>query len=72
MNRKELIGRLERVGLNQKEFAELIGYNYQTVKQWKDGKIPKWVPMLLDHFEMIHQSEFLAARYGLYFQKVIR
>ncbi len=70
MNRKELIQRLKLLGLNQREFAELIGYSYQTVKQWQDKKIPKWVPMLLDHLETIQQNKLLAEKYGLCSKKV--
>jgi len=68
MYRKELIDRLEALGLNQKEFAELLGYSYQTVKQWKDKKIPKWVPILLEHFEGIQHNRELAEKYGLSYQ----
>lgn len=65
MDRTELTKRIKSVGLTQKDFAELIGYSYQAVKQWKDGRIPKWVPMLLDHLELIRHNEHLARQYGL-------
>ena len=69
MDRKELTRRLEKIGLNQKEFAELVGYSHQTIKQWKDEKIPKWVPILLDYFENIRQNELLAKKYILHPKK---
>ena len=65
MTKCELIKRLNYLGMSQKDFAEYIGYSYQAVKQWKDGKIPLWVSLVLDHFELIKNNKKLARRYGL-------
>lgn len=53
MTREELIDRLEKLKTSQKQFSEIAGCSYQTVKQWKDNKIPKWVSLLLDHIEIL-------------------
>jgi len=65
MTKKELIQRLKILGISQKDFAEYIGYSHQAVKQWKDGKIPLWVSLVLDHFEIIRDNKKLARKYGL-------
>ena len=66
MLRKELIANLKRLGLSQKDFADMIGYSHQTVKQWEDGKIPKWVKIILDYFDQLQKDKKLAEEYGIH------
>jgi len=63
MERRIFIKRLQYIGISQRSFAKLVGYNYQTVKQWKDGKIPQWVPIVLDHIEMLKKNEEQLEKY---------
>ncbi|MCF6340342.1 MAG: hypothetical protein L3J10_06305 [Sulfurimonas sp.] len=65
MNRKLFLEKLEKLDLNQKEFSLLIGYSYQAVKQWKDTTIPKWLPLIMDHLEILKNNASLAKEYGL-------
>lgn len=60
MSREELLGRLEKLKISQKQFSEIAGCNYQTVKQWKNDKIPKWVSLLLDHIEVLQYAKKVA------------
>ncbi len=64
MTREVFIEKLEALELTQKEFASLIGYSYQAVKQWRDQTIPPWVPLVLDHFEILRNNVRLAKKYG--------
>lgn len=64
MTRNIFKNRLDDLGLTQKEFAEVVGYSYQTIKQWKDNTIPQWVPMVLDYLAMIKQNTVLAQKYN--------
>lgn len=65
MKRKDFIEKLSELKLTQKEFAELSGCSYQTVKQWKDNKIPKWVDLLLTHMRILKENVALAKAYGV-------
>jgi len=65
MNREDFIEKLSDLKLTQKEFAELSGCSYQTVKQWKDNKIPKWVELVLRHIEILQENVSLAQEYGI-------
>jgi len=65
MKRKDFIEKLSDLKLTQKEFAELSGCSYQTVKQWKDNKIPKWVDLLLTHMRILKENVSLAKTYGI-------
>jgi len=64
MTRKIFKKKLEELNLSQKDFAEVVGYSYQTIKQWKDGSIPQWVPMVLDYLKMIKHNTVLAQKYN--------
>ena len=65
MTRELFLERLENLDLNQKEFASLIGYSYQAVKQWRDETLPKWLPLIIDHLEILKNNVSLAKEYGL-------
>ncbi len=62
MSRKEFVDRLKKLDISQKQFSEIAGCSYQTVKQWKDNKIPKWVSLLLDHIEILQSAKKLKLR----------
>jgi hypothetical protein len=64
MTRQSFLEKLEELDLTQKQFASLIGYSYQAIKQWKDQTIPLWVPLILDHFEILKNNVNLAKKYG--------
>ncbi len=64
MTRNIFKNRLDDLGLTQKEFAEIVGYSYQTIKQWKDNTIPPWVPMVLDYLVIIKHNTILAQKYN--------
>ncbi len=64
MTRNIFKNRLDDLGLTQKEFAEIVGYSYQTIKQWKDNTIPQWVPMVLDYLVIIKHNTILAQKYN--------
>lgn len=57
MRRSAFLDRLKYLNLTQKDFSVIAGCSYQTVKQWKDGKIPKWVFLLLDHIEILQSAK---------------
>jgi transcriptional regulator with XRE-family HTH domain len=57
MSREEFLSRLEKLKISQKQFSEIAGCSYQTVKQWKDDKIPKWVFLLLDHITILQSAK---------------
>jgi len=57
MSRKEFLDRLKKLEISQKQFSEIAGCSYQTVKQWRDNKIPKWVSLLLDHIEILKSAK---------------
>lgn len=65
MTRKLFLEKLEKLDMNQREFALLIGYSYQAVKQWKDTTIPTWLPLIMDHLEILKNNASLASKYGL-------
>jgi len=49
MNLDDFKTRLKFAGLNKKEFAEIVGLNYQTVNNWGNSKsIPHWVDSWLN------------------------
>jgi len=64
MTRTQFKDLLSDLDMTQKGFSELIGYNYQTIKQWRDEEFPKWVPMMLDYLKMIKQNSNLAQKYN--------
>jgi hypothetical protein len=41
---------LKSVGLTKKEFAELVGMNYNSVVNWNKGDVPSWVPSWVDNY----------------------
>lgn len=63
MNKAQLNQRLEDLKLTQKEFASIIGYSHQSVKQWKDGTIPKWVGLVLNYLDGFNRNEEQFKRY---------
>jgi len=66
MKKKDFNERINNLNLNQKDFAEMIGYSHQSIKQWKDNKIPKWVSIVLEHFEELNvKKEKYNKYYGL-------
>jgi DNA-binding XRE family transcriptional regulator len=64
MTKEKFIERLDDLEMTQKEFALIIGYSYQSVKQWKDGTIPKWVHIVLEYLETIQQNTSLSKKYN--------
>lgn len=64
MTREKFIKKLDNLGMTQKEFALIIGYSYQSVKQWKDGTIPKWVIIVIEHLEIVKKNTSLSKMYN--------
>ncbi len=64
MTREKFIKKLDNLGMTQKEFALIIGYSYQSVKQWKDGAIPKWVIIVIEHLEIVKKNTSLSKMYN--------
>lgn len=52
MKKDEFIQKLQELGLNKREFAELSELAYSTVNNWNDTStpIPKWVLSWLDNY----------------------
>lgn len=49
MDNEKLKEKLKNAGLSKKEFAKLVGLQYQTVINWGSSKnIPHWVDSWLD------------------------
>lgn len=53
MGREDFKKRLKDIGISQKQFAEITGYGYSTVKNWEH--IPRWVSVLLNYMEAFHK-----------------
>ena len=64
MKKKEFNEKLSRINLTQKDFAQMVGYSYQAVKQWKDDKIPKWAGIVLEYFEELYIKKEKYAEYS--------
>ncbi len=54
MTKKEFLEKLKRYNMSNAEFANLIGYHPQTVKQWGDGDIPYFVEVVFDYLDMVY------------------
>lgn len=65
MTRKEFLERLDQLKLTQKDFSLIVGCSHQTVKQWKDYKIPRWVVLALNHLKILQDNVSLANEYGI-------
>lgn len=64
MKKEEFKKRLDGICMSQKEFSDVIGYSYQAIKQWKDGKIPKWAEIVMDHLEDIQNCKLRHEKYN--------
>ena len=49
MTKTELKDKLKQLNLSQKEFARFSGCSYQSVKQWKEHKVPNWVSIVIEN-----------------------
>ena len=49
----DLKAELKRLGMTQKEFADIANIHHNTVSQWIRGEreMPKWVPVFLKLYE---------------------
>ncbi|MDO7253876.1 XRE family transcriptional regulator [Helicobacter cappadocius] len=52
MRKDEFMQKLQELGLNKREFAELSELAYSTVNNWNDTStpIPKWVSSWLENY----------------------
>lgn len=50
MDSNEFETALKSVGLSKKEFAELVGMNYNSVVNWNKGDVPAWVPSWIENY----------------------
>lgn len=57
MTKTELKEKLKQLDLSQKEFAQFVGCSHQTVKQWKEHKVPKWVSIVIEYIEMLQAAK---------------
>ena len=57
MTKKQFIKKLDEYTMSYSEFSKLIGYHYQTVKQWKDGDIPYFVEIVFEYLDMIYAAQ---------------
>jgi len=56
MTKEKFNEKLKKLGLTQKDFAKIVGYSHQAIKQWQSGKIPRWVEIMLEYFEELYVS----------------
>ena len=57
MKNEELKEKLRKAGLNKKQFATLVGLQYQTVINWGSSKnIPHWVDSWLELYAEAQKS----------------
>lgn len=57
MKNEELKEKLRKAGLNKKQFAALVGLQYQTVINWGSSKnIPHWVDSWLELYAEAQKS----------------
>ncbi len=57
MTKTELKDKLKQLNLSQKEFARFSGCSYQSVKQWKEHKVPNWVSIVIEYMEMLQAAK---------------
>ncbi|MDR1555384.1 MAG: hypothetical protein LBS39_05105 [Campylobacteraceae bacterium] len=56
MTNKELSFKLKEIGLSRKEFAQIIGYKYQTVLNWSRNPVPPFVDSWIENY--IHAKKY--------------
>ena len=56
MTKTELKEKLKQLRMSQKDFAEYAGCSYQSVKQWKENKVPNWVIIVIEHIEVFQAA----------------
>ena len=57
MTKKEFLEKLKRYNMSNAEFANLIGYHPQTVKQWGDGDIPYFIEVIFNCLEFVQNIQ---------------
>jgi len=49
---KKLTKELQKIGITNREFMQLMGYSPNTVKKWKEGKVPVWVTYVVRYLQL--------------------
>lgn len=50
VTRNEMVGRLKMLGLDQRDFANMLGVNVSTVRHWK--VVPQYAAVLIETLEL--------------------
>jgi transcriptional regulator with XRE-family HTH domain len=64
MNKEEFKTTIKRLGLSQKAFAELAGYNEASISRWEDN-IPLVVKQLLFYYEKAKKYDEALEKLGV-------
>lgn len=56
LTKEEFNKKLKKYKITKTEFAHLIGYHPQSVKQWGDGDIPYFIEIIFDYFDILNNA----------------
>lgn len=48
---KDLTRELRKIGMTNRDFMTLVGYSPNTIKTWKEGKVPVWVTYVVRYLQ---------------------